>query len=114
MLVEGGLQARGGHGEIRAGERETGFRAETPHGELIPRVKGEDRDDGGWGGDGRVHEKVGNGNAAGLVGVFSCEIVRGNIAAKLPAETIIRGKLSEHTQNDLAALQRVEVWVSER
>ena len=53
-------------------------------------------------------------NAAGLVGVFCCEFVRENVAAKLPAEAIIRGKLREHTRNDLATLRRAKVRVFER
>jgi hypothetical protein len=33
---------------------------------LIPRVKGEDRDDSGRGGDGRIHEKLGNEKRGGI------------------------------------------------
>ena len=91
MLVEGGLEAGGGHGKIRAGEREAGFGAEAADGKLIPRIKSENGHEGWMGrdGDGRVHKRLGREIPAGLIGVVRLVFVGGNIATKFPAKVII-------------------------
>jgi len=96
MLSEGGLEAGDSHGEIGAGEREAGFGAEATDGELILRIKSENSDKRGRGGDcdDRVHKKSVKEKIAELIGILKLVFVGRNIATKFPTEAIISSKVS--------------------